>query len=615
MRELLQQGWAKGFILFVFGLIIIAFVLFFGPQSQGYQPGTARWIAKIDGDPILNVTVDATYDRYRRNFGQNTRMAEAEFAELRRQFVLNDTLVHLLAERAEQSGLAVSYDEVRCYIVNWHQGYVVKGERLCQQFPEWYQQQYANFDLRFYSEIDGSFSPSYERDVRVSFGMAVEEYENAKGRELLALKYLDLVRAMVEVSPEEVASLYERRNSTVDLEYVRLDPAAVAVGEISDADIDAFLLSDAAAVSASYNERVEEFSTPRQVRIRRIYIRKPADTDPNFETARATYEEALRRVTEGGEDFETVARELTELDLEREEGGDMGMRSADTLASDLYAATESMAVGGIEGVEQTFAWNVIKLEEAEDAQTRPLSEVERDVARELIQEARRAEAEVGLLERGRALLALAAGTDTLAAAAEQEAASAAPIDAPEEGVETGDASDEASEEAEGEAIAAEPSVSALPVASTGAFSRERPSPFASLAAQNPGLILPPSPADEVPGIGVSRELVRVAFELSEDAPLHGDMIEVDGVHFIVRLSERVAAPTEIPDADYDALHAELQASLADALTGGAATRGMLIADQPGEYAPYLQALIDEAIDQGRVELRPGAFEVDPVDEI
>ena len=80
-------------------------------------------------------------------------------------------------------------------------------------------------------------------------------------------------------------------------------------------------------------------------------------------------------------------------------------------------------------------------------------------------------------------------------------------------------------------------------------------------------------------------------------------------------AERVEAPGEISDEDYDALHAELHSALADGLTGGPATRFMLTADQPGEYAPYLQALIDEAIDQGRVELRPGAFEVDPVDSI
>ena len=193
-------------------------------------------------------------------------MPEDEFAELRRQFVLNDTIVHLLAERAEQSDLAVSYDEVRCYIVNWHQGYVVKGERLCQQFPEWYQERYVNTDLRFYSEVDGSFSDSYARDVRVNFGMAVEEYEAGKARELLALKYLDLVRGMIEVAPEEVAALHARRNETVDLEFVRLDPASAAIGEITDEDVATFLAENAAEVQASYDGRVDEFSTARQVR-------------------------------------------------------------------------------------------------------------------------------------------------------------------------------------------------------------------------------------------------------------------------------------------------------------------------------------------------------------
>ena len=204
---------------------------------------------------------------------------------------------------------------------------------------------------------------------------------------------------------------------------------------------------------------------------------------------------------------------------------------------------------------------------------------------------------MALIARGEALLALAADAESLAAAAALEAGG-------------GDAE---GDDAEGDDAAAP--AEALAVATTGAFAREQPSPFASLAAQNPGIVLPPTPADEVPNIGASRDLMRLAFELSADAPLHGELVEVDGAHFVVRLAERVEAPGEISDEEYDALHAELQSALADGLTGGPATRFMLTADQPGEYAPYLQALIDEAIDQGRVELRPGAFEVDPVDSI
>ena len=192
MREALQRTWVKWGTGAIFGVIILAFIFFFGPQTQGYAPGSTFWMAKVNGRQIRNTQVDATFERFRR-FSNRRRMSDEEFLVLKRQMTINAALVPLLAERAEEAGLAVSDEEVRCYIVNWHRGYLVGGEPICTRFPESWQTLYRNYDSAFYAESDGSFSTSYPRDVRSNFAMAVEDYEEHKRQELLVLHYLDLL--------------------------------------------------------------------------------------------------------------------------------------------------------------------------------------------------------------------------------------------------------------------------------------------------------------------------------------------------------------------------------------------------------------------------------------
>lgn len=608
MREFLQQGWVRSILLVLLGVIILVFIFLFGPQSSGFAPGTARWIAKVDGDPILNVSVDAAYQRYRQRFGSNGNLDDAAFLDLQRTLVTNDALVELLSKEAEDLGLAVSEREVQCYIYNWHRGAVVEGERICASFPESYETLYRNYDLPFYQDMEGNFSTSYERDVRVYFGMAVDAYQDVKEQELLAMRYLDLVARGIDVAPEQVQAAWERRNTTVDLEYVRIDGAAAVTGEVTDAELAAWRTENEAAVRAAYDENVADYEEPRQVRIRRIYFRKPSEDDPGFADAEANFRSVVERVTANGEDFEAVAREVAELDRDRESGGDMGLRTADSLSADLYDATVDMAVGEISEVDQTFAWNIIKLEEEVPARTRPFDEVADEIARQLLTDARREEALAGLTQRAERVLALAANLDSLQAAAEAEAAEQTPAAAEEGGTDEGD--DAGEEEA-----APAPAVTALPVATTGPFARERVNEFAAqLGPEFSGVVLPPPPADTIPGIGASRELVRIAFSLTEDAPLHGEVVEVDGVRYLVRLAARDDAG-EMPADAFTQLYNELRGALADQIVGANQARIRLLADQPGPLSPYLQQLLDAAIDDGRIELRAGAFEVDPVQQI
>ena len=287
------------------------------------------------------------------------------------------------------------------------------GERICTRFPADYETRFRNYDIIWFTEADGSFTSFYDETVRNRFNVANDDYEEHKERELLARYYLAALAAAVDVPPAQVADVFARRNTTVDLEFIALDPERVDPVSPSETEVAAWAATHAAEIEAAYTADTERFEEPREVRIRRIYIRKPAEDSADFADAQARYESALSRVTEGAEEFEAVARELSEIEREAEEGGDMGMRTSDTISSDIWETTEAMSIGDIEGVEQQYAWNIIKLEEESEARTRPLEEVRDELATELLTAELNSAAAAELEERGARILELAADAESL----------------------------------------------------------------------------------------------------------------------------------------------------------------------------------------------------------
>ena len=608
MRQALENPIIKFLVGLAFAIIILVFIVLFGPQAQGIGQGSAQWVVKVGDRSIDNVELQAAFERYRTRSSERTRLDDADFRDVLQQQALTIAAIELLASRAEDAGLAITDDELSCFIVNWHPGYSIEGERICARFPADYETRFQNYDFGFFT-TEGQFDVEYyDETVRNRFSVSTADYEGHKERELLARYYLAALEASIVVPEGQIRDVWERRNDSIELEYIPLDPAALADVEPAPEDVIEWTAANADAIQAAYDEDPDRWVVPREVQIRRIYIRKPAADSPGFAEAEERYQEALRRVTEGGEDFDAVARELSEIEREAEEGGDMGMRTADTISSDLWEATEGMAVGEVTGLEQEFAWNVMKLEAETPAGARSLDEVRDELALEMITAELMDEARGELEERGSRVLELAASAESLEAAAAQEA--------------------EAATRARNEELAAAGVLQAdidardpirpLQQRSTGAFAMERPSPLAAMVQAGSGIEFPPEPADEVPGVGASRELVSTVFALTDEDPLVPALVEVGGTKYIIRLIRRDAAPEDIPSEDRAAITAEIRNRIAAATMGDVNSQAGIWMNLPGPMPEFVNAVIEDAHGSGEIRLRASFFasdETDPVEEI
>lgn len=589
MLALLRNHSRSWLIWAIFIVLILVFIFFFGPQTEGFAPGSRSLAVRAPGAAIYDTQLNATLQRSLDRQGTRARLDDVTFHQRRRQIALDLALVHSLADRAERAGLSIGQNEVRCYVVNWNRDYLWRGVPICEDFPEIYPSLYPNLDFPFYADFDGRFSESFRQDIRGRFAMSVEEYEAWKARELLALRYVDTLATAVRVPPGAVRAAWERRNDRVSLELIPLRPdqADVSPTEAEIADAIALRESD---LRALYDADPARFEVPRSARLQRIFLRKPMGGDDEaLDALRERANALLAEARAPGADFDALVAEHTDLTAERETGGDMGERTADSLDSTLWEAIRDLGEGGITLVEQTSAISILRVAANTPARTLPFDDVSRELAEELLREAAVERASDTLAARGERILALAIEQRTTL----QDAAALEAV------------------ELSGEDPEAEIGVLAATV--TESFARERsPQRFDDLGPQFAGFTLPASPPDEIPGVGRSAELARIAFSLTAEQPVHPSPVVVNDVAYLVRLDSR-EQPGDSPSAsDLAAVENELRDALVEAVVGPSAFRNrVLLNANDTALAPTIAAVLEEDIAARRIRLRERVFRVDP----
>jgi hypothetical protein len=182
--------------------------------------------------------------------------------------------------------------------------------------------------------------------------------------------------------------------------YVSVDPEALRKDqEAPDAEVEAFLASDAARVQGLYDARKAEFDQPEQVRARHVLIpiAKGEGTDPAKAEADAlaAAERAAARLR-AGEKFEKLARELSADPGSKDQGGDLGFFPRGRMVAAFEEAAFSLQPGVVsDPVKSPYGFHVIRVEEKRPAKVISFDEAKPALARELLieQKAKRAAGE------------------------------------------------------------------------------------------------------------------------------------------------------------------------------------------------------------------------------
>jgi len=363
MLDILRQNAKNALTYVLFGIIIVVFVVSFGPGSRGCADsrGTGPgWAAQVNGVAVTASDFDQTYSSLLRNFlsrGQGLTREMAEQLGLRKMAL--DQLVEqqLLEQEGARLGLVVSDEELEQAIV---------------KNPSFH--------------VDGRFQrDAYLQGVTQAYG-TVGRFEEQLRRSLLASKVVALLRTTARVSEDEVHQAFASEGDRANVEFARfpLSAAREAVKPSPD-EAKAFQARNADRIEAFYKENAARFDRKKRVQARHILVRVPEKAPAaEDEAARKKAEDALARARKG-EDFGALARALSEDPGSKESGGDLGWFSAGVMAKPFEDAAFATAAPGLTGpVRTTFGWHVIQVLQSQEPEVIPLERAASEIATELL---------------------------------------------------------------------------------------------------------------------------------------------------------------------------------------------------------------------------------------
>jgi peptidyl-prolyl cis-trans isomerase C len=118
-----------------------------------------------------------------------------------------------------------------------------------------------------------------------------------------------------------------------------------------------------AAMHKVYEDAIKQLGTEQEVHARHILVRAPAGDEKADKAAKAKIEAVIARLNKG-EDFATVAKEVTEDPSGKANGGDLGYFTKQQMVPEFSEVAFKLDKGQISGpVKTQFGWHVIKVED------------------------------------------------------------------------------------------------------------------------------------------------------------------------------------------------------------------------------------------------------------
>ncbi len=130
-----------------------------------------------------------------------------------------------------------------------------------------------------------------------------------------------------------------------------------------------------AAMHKVYDDAVKQLSGEKEVHARHILVRAAAGDEKASEAAKAKIVAIIARLKKG-EDFATVAKEVTEDPSGKANGGDLGYFTKEQMVPEFSAVAFKLDKGQIsDPVKTQFGWHVLKVEDKRDKPVPKFEEV------------------------------------------------------------------------------------------------------------------------------------------------------------------------------------------------------------------------------------------------
>ncbi len=378
MLDFIRKGASSWMIKFLLGAIVIVFI-FWGVGS--FRSQRMDVVAKVNGEKIMAETYQHEYqktmEQYSKMFGGSIPENLMKQLNIKQQVLDNLINKVLISQKAAEMGIRVSDKEVQQAILGIP-AFKVNGV----------------FDKRAYQAAlrNARLSPAgFEAQVRES---------------LLMEEIRALLGAGLAVPDAEAKEHYLYENQEINISFIKVDSSECESDvKYTDKELEewfnshseqyrtqpkiqlSYLLFDTSKLKKEvkvtdeeikdwYETHKEDYHQEEQRRARHILLKLPKDASEDEVQAKKKQIEEIRASIEKGEDFATVAKEVSEDPGSGKNGGDLGFFNRNSMVKPFANAAFSMKKGEIsQPVRTRFGWHIILLEDIRPERTIPLAEV------------------------------------------------------------------------------------------------------------------------------------------------------------------------------------------------------------------------------------------------
>lgn len=383
----------KGWLKWSLALVVLAFIIFYipaflgtGDGGQGGSLGDA--VASVNGRSITIAQFQRAYQAqiqmYRNAYGGNISEQMLKQLGIDRQILQQMVDQQAALAEAKRLNIGVSDAELAESILS-NPSFQENGRFIGQE--------------RYAALLRMQQPP-----------MTVDEFEQNMRDSLIVNKLRTAVTDWISVSDKDVDQEFQRRNEKVKLEMV-VFPADKFRSEVTVTDADLapyfeahkeqyrvgerrkirYLLVDvdnlrassqptSREVERSYNDNIELYSTPEEVRVSDILFKTNGKND---EEVKAKAEKVLAELKAGG-DFAALARKDSEDEATAKQGGDLDFIPKGKMPPEFDEVAFNLPVGQVSDLVKTQnGYQIIKVTDKKPASTRPLDDVRPQIVDQL----------------------------------------------------------------------------------------------------------------------------------------------------------------------------------------------------------------------------------------
>jgi peptidyl-prolyl cis-trans isomerase D len=372
----------------ILGFLVIAFA-FFGLNSY-LQSNVVNYAAVVNGEEITLAQLQRSYERLRRSMeeqlGQDFDPALLDDGLLKAnalQQLINRTLI---LQAAEDEGFSASNEQVAARInaIEAFRENGVFSKEKYEQILGYQGMRPAEFERGLQQDIIASQFTASLSDTAAVPEQNLSQAFLLEGQQR-RFKYLILPLASVSddvaVSEEEITAYFKDHADAfmtperVRAQYLELDVATLDTGTAVDEE----------ALQALYDEQASKYVTPEERHARHILVRLSADADAEATKAAREKADSILSRLNGGEEFSSLARELSDDPGSASNGGDLGFFGRGIMTPEFENVVFAMQPGEVsQPVRSPFGFHIIKLVEIKPEVATPLDEVRDELTAQLL---------------------------------------------------------------------------------------------------------------------------------------------------------------------------------------------------------------------------------------